>query len=900
MKVDRLHRVASHDPRTPLCTAAEQGHARIVDALLKAGADRDFQTEKDGNTPLLFAVRRNREDVVKLLLEAGADISMENAMAKTPKKLAEDGDHHTILQMLAQREEDGPLAETDAGLSHQVDHKFKATVVDFIYTSKIYQHEVKEVSIDELLKNLYLEDDQRNDDISFRWLHLPANNMRWVEVLMARLFNNPTQAYRVLSSERWVGRQHRGASDNYHARFMQPMCQAFHGISKSSSNAGKSQTYDNGSRECLVLFMPYLHWDTADQQSARELVMKRNASVPEAQPLNETNETNDQSLLRAYLQDAHPLHVRRTLDQYYYHAMKDTQRRDLDQVVSRYQQARDLEPKLMTMVDQLWLWVLAGDDSRVDTVITCFPHREQSAGDPDRYDFTDVLKNIKLHLIDDTSSVRTAYDLAGLIASKCSRAYLDIGGINQTPGFSEMYETAISDVMREETELFETFNILTKAPDEENQLTRDIVDVLAVSPVIMDKLPLAPLLDICRRYRDSSFHEPLTISDINALDSLPAIDQKALAMQLIRKIGRIQVLDISKEISLLREIKDIQDELSIMSMLFDDQKKILNTLEGVIRSKDTLESNLQALQQKIEASAGEQSKEPITLSEIDMRPVNISQGSTTQAFEEVSTQAKVGHLKMDEADGESSISNERKERSSNMQPANVSSTQRPGDLEIVKVPGIINDPMDLTAKENRLKNSKRAHKQVANKHSGKWSDPTRNTPPLAVVQGSIDEISKMFQRAKKANQALDFLVDLKQKQSNVLDSRSARIQTEESLKMTEQTVKMTKENKRQGKTLMVFTIVTIIFLPLSFMAAFFAINIAAFQRDEKGFLGLGYVSEIMFPISATITAVLIYFAFKVERLENVWTWIKNLSFKAWMKIFGRRKNLAKGLPRWRR
>ena len=46
-------------------------------------------------------------------------------------------------------------------------------------------------------------------------------------------------------------------------------------------------------------------------------------------------------------------------------------------------------------------------------------------------------------------------------------------------------------------------------------------------------------------------------------------------------------------------------------------------------------------------------------------------------------------------------------------------------------------------------------------------------------------------------------MDLKQKQSDVLDARSARIQAEESLKMT-------KENERQGKTLMIFTVVTII------------------------------------------------------------------------------------------
>ncbi|CAI6083509.1 unnamed protein product, partial [Clonostachys chloroleuca] len=56
---------------------------------------------------------------------------------------------------------------------------------------------------------------------------------------------------------------------------------------------------------------------------------------------------------------------------------------------------------------------------------------------------------------------------------------------------------------------------------------------------------------------------------------------------------------------------------------------------------------------------------------------------------------------------------------------------------------------------------------------------------------------------------------------------------------------MTVESEKQGKTLMLFTVATIVFLPLSFMAAFFAINITEFQRDAGGTLGLSYVSKMM-------------------------------------------------------
>jgi plasmid rolling circle replication initiator protein Rep len=54
---------------------------------------------------------------------------------------------------------------------------------------------------------------------------------------------------------------------------------------------------------------------------------------------------------------------------------------------------------------------------------------------------------------------------------------------------------------------------------------------------------------------------------------------------------------------------------------------------------------------------------------------------------------------------------------------------------------------------------------------------------------------------------LNTLVDLKQKQNNMIDTRTARLQAEQSHTMA-------MEAERQGRTLMVFTIVTIIFVGL--------------------------------------------------------------------------------------
>jgi multidrug efflux pump subunit AcrB len=91
-----------------------------------------------------------------------------------------------------------------------------------------------------------------------------------------------------------------------------------------------------------------------------------------------------------------------------------------------------------------------------------------------------------------------------------------------------------------------------------------------------------------------------------------------------------------------------------------------------------------------------------------------------------------------------------------------------------------------------------------------------------------------------------------------MDARSTRVQAQESLKMS-------KDSDKQAKTLMVFTVVTIIFvcssryqqqfewlilsyqLPMSFMATFFAIPAINYPDDSKFTFkgGLGKASEIM-------------------------------------------------------
>lgn len=78
------------------------------------------------------------------------------------------------------------------------------------------------------------------------------------------------------------------------------------------------------------------------------------------------DEAADGRLVEDHLYNDPPLHMRRTLEQYYYWTAEDTTRRDRDQIVCRSTRhnADDNDPDSTTrivMVDQLWLWIL--DDS---------------------------------------------------------------------------------------------------------------------------------------------------------------------------------------------------------------------------------------------------------------------------------------------------------------------------------------------------------------------------------------------------------------------------------------------------------------------------------------------------------------------------------------------------------
>ncbi|EEH19036.2 hypothetical protein PABG_01355 [Paracoccidioides brasiliensis Pb03] len=171
------------------------------------------------------------------------------------------------------------------------------------------------------------------------------------------------------------------------------------------------------------------------------------------------------------------------------------------------------------------------------------------------------------------------------------------------------------------------------------------------------------------------------------------------------------------------------------------------------------------------------------------------------------------------------------------------------------------------------------HKKIKN---GSINDENSSSIRYPVLENHLYRVEKMQKLANQTYKALYNLLDLKQKQNNVSEALSARKQAETASDQAKATTELTErglenanlarkqadETIRQGRTVLVFTVVTIIFLPLSFMAAFFAINLDAFPWNKGDKLPMDYVLRYMFSISGAISIPFILIALNQDRIAR--------------------------------
>ncbi|KAK4443566.1 hypothetical protein QBC34DRAFT_416950 [Podospora aff. communis PSN243] len=126
---------------------------------------------------------------------------------------------------------------------------------------------------------------------------------------------------------------------------------------------------------------------------------------------------------------------------------------------------------------------------------------------------------------------------------------------------------------------------------------------------------------------------------------------------------------------------------------------------------------------------------------------------------------------------------------------------------------------------------------------------------IGIVENNIRLVQDMLAYAEKVESSLENLLDLKQKHANGWEARFAREGSEES--------------QRQGNIILVFTLVTAIFLPLSFITSFLALGLDIFPRDEEtGELNWETRTAVgwLFGFSALISIPLIFLALYVNKI----------------------------------
>jgi len=797
---------------SPLHNACDKGSVPTVCALLRAGASVNCQL-LNGITPLHLAAQAGHYDVVECLLER-PDLKrrIRDSFGSTAFLRAAQFHRKDIVFLLAPFNNVEALSPDAKGACEG----FDATIVDFGNFHN--ENRVQKMSVYNLLYGRDPENPRKqafhtipadSKVTDFRWVHLPANNMAWVEALLTKAFIeeglHDVDGFKGL--EKSFNYQHRGQWT--HSHFMRPLCQSTPRASRSREESssedklddstsyapssisgvtlnghghgrgnqhhqhgnkhkkkfgkvdrtdsydsqnhqhqkngskrgegggsgpgtprsdpkgrqipfGREERYPSFSRDStasnVCMFMPYLHFETAERREKMQDAIQRAEWIRRRPPppppppttllspnhtATHRSPTRDEMLINAHLASSSTasLHVRRTLDQFFYPNI-DTRSRDQDQVVYRYQTKGQYgalwsEPKIF-MVDQLWMWILGPN-----LIVTSFPQRwEQPKNDP-----LNVLDGIIVDINSKTRDpVRSVYDLAITITNRCSGVFDRHRMGDEEYQFLDMFESAIGIATDREMVLFQEFN--------------------RASAQASDWLKNHRKLNRFARHLQKEETTAARKKDEYGLFGDEATDE-AKYYEKEEPLFVDKLLDIGQETDLLAEAKDIRDELNMIRTILQHQQHVLDDLQNVI--------------------------------------CDICQG------------------------------------------------QHRSQVEVKK----------------RFKDQQRT------------------------IDMHLKDIDRMDIQAERIYHSITDLLDLKQKHANAFEARFARDQAA--------------GTTQQGKIILVFTIVTIIFLPLSFIASIFSIQLDEFQ---SGRLHLPYVAKYIFGIGFAISIPLIAVALAVDDIGD--------------------------------
>ncbi|KAG8159647.1 hypothetical protein KVR01_010284 [Diaporthe batatas] len=121
------------------------------------------------------------------------------------------------------------------------------------------------------------------------------------------------------------------------------------------------------------------------------------------------------------------------------------------------------------------------------------------------------------------------------------------------------------------------------------------------------------------------------------------------------------------------------------------------------------------------------------------------------------------------------------------------------------------------------------------------------------------EIEELASAAERSCQNLQGLLALKQQQASIVEAQAALERADHGVRQQKLSIKLSEQSYEQGKSIMAFTIMTIIFTPLGFFTSFFGMNNSSTGQE---WMPLWQQIVTMLCISAFIILIFLVAAFK--------------------------------------
>ncbi|KAJ5735974.1 uncharacterized protein N7483_001099 [Penicillium malachiteum] len=388
------------------------------------------------------------------------------------------------------------------------------------------------------------------------WIHVPYTHTGWVSQVIRRAcqdrqLEEPSFLRKFINDENWYSNLNRARHSEPHARFVRPRC-----IHSRQMDVSQGIKADDSHDPQLALYTPYLHWDTYRNLIQRRKVVQDRLRQGRSRPVPPriANASLEAQLIWQYLGCEPPIHFRRTLDQFGYPNLRSTIARDDDQMLWKrtrrpariddqlreYLDAASDEPDTeptefmdgnVLMVDQLWLWIV---DQK--TIVTFFPNQEATTSEGKLFEQSNLHSSLYNELNGDLARrFETAGDLAALIMLHAVTVLLD-RTLHHDLQVLRIFEESISILTESVTKSF-------------------------------------------KRFRNRGFADRPADHNRTAEGKIMTSTQRD---QRDRQVARRNRDDLS----VLLELRDIEDELSTIIKLLDQQDGVIKTMMKYFNLKD--------------------------------------------------------------------------------------------------------------------------------------------------------------------------------------------------------------------------------------------------------------------------------------------------------------------------